>query len=266
VHRVSETLPDHGTAYEVLPDEGPRGADRGSIETEAVQQPRRGSVHPASDHHQVVAALDAVSGVERWQAVLAIDPLDPPPYHVRSPPLRLAEQKGVEARVWRALGTERPQPTVHRGDPLLAHRRADADLPHVGMQHVGVDATLDHRRRQRDPLGSQVLDQRLRDDPAAHIAAARAAEAEVPVLEDVHRETEPHARRHVESEDAEEGAGRAAADYPDARAVLQLAAATPPTRRRASPHNLALHRLALRSVYYLQPYRTETAMSSRSQR
>jgi hypothetical protein len=79
-----------------------------------------------------------------------------------------------------------------------------------------------HRRGQVDALGRQQLHERLRDDPAAVIAACRAAVSEVPGLEDVDLEVETDGLSHVEQEVREERSRRPATDDCDARAIGEL--------------------------------------------
>ena len=43
-------------------------------------------------------------------------------------------------------------------------------LTAVDVQLIRLDAALNHRRRQVDAIGREILDQGLRDDAAAHVA------------------------------------------------------------------------------------------------
>ena len=93
------------------------------------------------------------------------------------------------------------------------------DAPRVHVQDIGVDAPLDHGRRQVDALRGEHLHQRLGDDASAVIAACRTAVAEVPWLIDVDGDIEIDCVGEAEEEVGEERSGWSSADHRDSRTV-----------------------------------------------
>ena len=75
---------------------------------------------------------------------------------------------------------------INGSNPLLVRRGFDAGAAHAHVQDVGINASLYHRWRQDDRLGSKDLNQRLVDDPPAMIAASGTRTGKVLRLIDIY--------------------------------------------------------------------------------
>ena len=126
----------------------------------------------------------------------------------------------------------RTGPPIHGRDPFLLDRSFDPHLLPIHVQHVGFDAPLDHRPRKIDPVGGEVLHERLGDDAAAHVAGGGFRPDEVLGIVQVELELEPDGRRELECVVREQRPGRSASHHGDARTVAQLQRIVPGAVRR----------------------------------
>ena len=125
--------------------------------------------------------------------------------------------------------------SVYGGYSHLAKWGLDANAAHVHMQEIRVDAPLDDRSGQVNPFGGQVLHQRFRNDPTAHVATLGAGKRKVPRLINVHLDFYADPLSRLEKEITEKGAGRPSANDPHARAIVQLGAGPSTFASRATP-------------------------------
>ncbi len=108
------------------------------------------------------------------------------------------------------------------GDPFFLKRGIDADAADISVQHIRIDPPLYDRRRQVYTLGREHLDERLGDNPAAHVATARSGNRKVPRLIDIYSEIYSHALGSIQKEVGEKRTCRPASDHGHLRTVVQL--------------------------------------------
>ena len=225
MHRATQRARDRLLAEEVLTDERLGRLRPLVAETQPIEHARR-RVHAEGEDEQVVCLRRIRSELDARPPLLEANGVDPAAYRMRSPLYGHPLEMAVEALEAADLEITRSWSAGDGADAELVERCLDAHAALIRMQHVRVDAALHDGGRQIDPIDGEHLDQRLRDDPAAHVASGRRQLVEVACLVEVHTDRAAGALAQVEHEVAEERPGRAGPDHGDLGVVVE------PERRR----------------------------------
>ena len=151
-------------------------------------------------HATVVGANDSIAAPHDRFSVNTRNGLDANRQQAGTFGLGGAEKVTIEAPPLLDSDVARTAAAMNRADTSFAERRVDPDGADIHVQDVRVNAPLHHTVRQADPFGRQVLDQRLRDDAAAHVAALRPWLVKRSRLVDIDTNPQVDAGRHVEYE------------------------------------------------------------------